>query len=83
MGCATTAKFLAICQSAVRLYIESVEDLAKRDASLEEHLIAWKRSERYRQQSASALIALQSHIDQHGCGGIEKFELAESAQISN
>jgi len=83
MGCETRSILLARCKSAVTRFIESVGDLALPDASLEEHIAEWKRSERYRQQSASALIALQSHIDQHGCGGIEKFELAESAQISN
>ena len=72
---------MATAKSAVTRYIDSVADL--RDASLEEHLDAWKRSERYRYQSTSALIALQSHIDKHGCGGIETRELAASAQISN
>ena len=80
MGCETRARFLTTCQSAVKLYIESVADLPGRDISLEQHMSAWKRSEHYRQQVVSTLIILQSHIDQHECGGIETFELEEATQ---
>lgn len=79
-GLLNQAKFLSIYQSAVTLYIESVADLAGRNASPEEHLVAWKRSGWYGGSPHWHSLPYNRTSNNTNAGGIE---LAESVQISN
>jgi len=82
MGCETRTRLLATYKSSVKLYVASVETL-RASTDFDQYLPNWKRAAVYRQQCASTYISLQIHIDQHECGKIGRFELADSAWNSS
>ena len=82
MGCEAIERFLANYKSAVKLYTESVAQDLTGNMSLEGYMAGWLRADGYRQQCITALLALQSHIDQHGCARIGRFELTESVSVA-
>ena len=82
MGCEARSRFLETYKCAVKLYTASVAQDLKGNMSLEGYMAGWNRADGYRQQCITALIALQSHIDQHGCARIGRFELTESVSVA-